>query len=447
MAPTSVHEESYDSRPARVGTPAWLMVLWAAGLVVVAFLAGAMAGIVFERQQNEGRVVLDESWSELASVIDRIEADSYYRPVDAREQEAWQHELQQRAIDGLLQGSGDEYAAFLPPAEAAESSQRLTGEYEGVGVSITTNDDGEVEVVSIMVDSPADRADVRVGDVVEAVESTPIPPGGLELASNLLRGSAGTSVSIDLARDGEEAYSVQLTRERISTGEKTVGYRHIGPENVAVIQIALFSLTTPDELDQALDQAREDGAEHLVLDLRGNPGGWVSVASSVIGRFVDPERGPALLEDTWPSGDDMIPIPIGEHDGERFEGEIVVLVDENTASAAEIVASALQHYDRAVVAGEPTFGKGSVQRVYDLPSGESLRLTVAEWFAPDQAPLQGVGVLPDAAIPTEGTVQELMGELLPIFEGERPPVDGTPDAGRATPAASPHASGASIQAS
>lgn len=432
MAPPTVHGESYDSSAGSHGIPTWLKIAWGIGLAVVVFLAGVTAGIMLERRQIEDAVVLDNSWRELGEVIDRLESDSYYRPEDVEGIEKWRAELERRAIDGLLQGSGDDYAAFLPPAEAAESSRRLTGEYEGIGVTIARNHEGEVEVVSIMIDSPADRADVRVGDIVKAVESTPIPKGDLELASNLLRGEAGTSVSVEFGREGQESYDVTLTREKIATGEKTVGYRYYPDDDVAVIQITLFALTTTDELDEALAQARTDGASRIVLDLRGNPGGWVSEAKDVIGKFVDPEAGPALLEDTWPAGDGMVPIPIGDSDGARYDGELIVLVDENTASSAEIVASALQHYDRAVVVGVPTFGKGSVQRVYDFDTGESLRLTVAEWFTPAGQRLQDVGVTPDVELDPEGPVEDLLPTLVPAFQSSPAP-DASPEA--ATPAA------------
>ena len=435
MAQTSVHEESYDSPSDRRGVPTWLKALWALGLVLVVFLGGMTAGIMVERQNHEDSVVLDESWQQLGKVITHLESDSYYRPDPDQSQEEWRNELERRAIQGLLEGSGDSYAAFLPPEEAAASSAQLTGEYEGVGVSIAENPQGEIEVVSIMVDSPAARADVRVGDVVEAVEATPIPEGDLELASTLLRGNAGTDVSIELSRTDAGPYDVTLTRERISTGAKTVSYAYLPSENVAVIQISLFALTTTGEIDEALELAREDDAGRLVLDLRGNPGGWVSEARNVIGRFVDPDAGPALLEDTWPAGDGMIEVPIGGGEAGQFQGEVIVLVDENTASAAEIVASALQHYDRATIVGVQTFGKGSVQRVYEFATGESLRLTVAEWFTPGEEPLQDVGVTPDVVIEPDGSVRDLMPKLVSIFEGERPePVEATPSAAPATPA-------------
>lgn len=418
MNQPSVLDESYDSRRSRWRLPTWLKAAWAIGILLIVLLGGLSIGMVLERQRYEDSVVLDSSWHELGDVIAFLETDSYYRPDDAESLEAWKEELERRAIDGLLQASGDAYAAYLPPAEAAESSQRLTGHYEGIGVSIGEDDGGEVEIVSIMVDSPADRADVRVGDIVQEVEATPIPEGDVELASTLLRGSAGTQVSIQFGRPDADSYEVTLERERIATGEKTVGYRYFPEERVGVIQIAIFSQTTTGELDEALALAEEDGVERIVIDLRGNPGGWVSEAQKVIARFVDPDAGPALLEDTWPAGDGMVDLPINNGDSPRYSGDLIVLVDENTASAAEIVTSALQHYDRATVVGDQTFGKGSVQRVYDFPTGESLRLTVAEWFSPGGQRPQEIGVIPDVETETEAAVQELLPELLPAFDGD-----------------------------
>ncbi|HEV2128385.1 MAG TPA: S41 family peptidase [Thermomicrobiales bacterium] len=419
MAPSPGQQESYGAPPDRRHIPRWLIVLWSIGIAVLVFFGGIMVGLLAERDRHEDAVVLSEDWQELGTVIEHLERDSYYRPGAGAEADAWREELERRAIEGLLEGSGDNRAAFLPPAEAARSSAALTGEYEGIGVSIAENDQNEIEVVSVMLDSPAQRADVRVGDVVETVEGTPIPAGELETASNLLRGGAGTDVEIALSRPGGEPYELTLTRERISTGETTVAYRFFPEEDLAIISISLVALTTTEELDTALEHAEEDGAGQLVLDLRGNPGGWVSEATKVVGRFVDHEEGPALLEDTWPAGGGMIPLDIDGDGAERFDGEMLVLVDQHTASASEIVASALQYYDRAVVVGQPSFGKGSVQRVYDLDSGESLRLTVAEWFTPGEEPLEGIGVTPDVELEdSTSSLEELVPTLDDVLGGE-----------------------------
>ena len=433
MTPSSTSGESYDDPDRSRGLPRWLKVLWIASLVVIIFLAGATAGLLVERQRYDGMVVLDSSWRERGAVISLIERDSYYRPVDAEDDADWQATIERHAIEGMLGASGDDYAAFLPPKEAAASSARLTGQYEGIGVSIGA-DSGEVEIVSVMLDSPAERADIRVGDVIETVGATPIPDGDVDLAVSLLRGKAGTDVSLEVSRPGNESHSVTLTREKISTGEKTVGYRYFPEHDLGVIQIALFASTTPDELDAALALARADDVDRLVLDLRGNPGGWVTAATEVIGRFLDPGVGPALLEDTWPRGGEMVELPIRGEDAERYTGELIVLVDGNSASAAEITASSLQYYGRATIVGQQTFGKGSVQRVYDFTSGDSLRLTVAAWYTPGGDPLQGVGVAPDVEIATDAPFETIAPVLAQIFAGEVPQASPS-----ATPAASPAA--------
>ncbi len=413
------HQESYAAPADRRHIPRWLIVLWSIGIALLVFLGGVMLGFLAERDRYEDAVVLSEDWQELGTVIEHLERDSYYRPDAEMEADAWREQLERQAIEGLLEGSGDNHAAFLPPAEAARSSAALTGAYEGIGVSIAENERDEIEIVSVMLDSPAQRSDVRVGDIVEAVSGTPIPAGGLETASELLRGRAGTDVEVAFSRPGGDEFELTLTRERISTGETTVAYRYFPEDDLAVISISLFALTTTEELDTALEHAQEDGAGKLVLDLRGNPGGWVSEATRVIGRFVDPRKGPALLEDTWPSGGGMVPLDIVDDGAERFDGEMVVLVDQHTASASEIVASALQYYDRAAVVGQPTFGKGSVQRVYDLDSGESLRLTVAEWFTPDEEPLEGIGVTPDVELEVQASIEDLVPELADILGSEQ----------------------------
>lgn len=421
-------DSSYDQKGTRSRwMPLWLRMLWGIGAMLIVFLAGLAVGIVVERERYEDKMILDSSWQELGDVISFIETDSYYRPDTEDALERWQADLERGAITGLLRASDDAYAAYLPPDEATASSERLTGMYEGIGVSIGETDDGRIEVVSVMVDSPADQADVRVGDTVEIVESTPIPSGDLDLAASLLRGDAGTTVSVQFGRDGDGQFTLTLERKSISTGVKTVGYRFFPESRTAVIQISLFATTTTDELDQALALAKEDDVQRLMLDLRGNPGGWVFEAQKVIGRFVEESAGPALLEDTWPAGHGMINLPIENDGAPKFNGEMIVLVDENTASAAEIVAGALQDHDRAAVVGETTFGKGSVQRVYDFATGESLRLTVAEWFTPDQSPLQDVGVDPDFVIKTDVDIELIVERADSLFANDGPrPDSATP---------------------
>ncbi len=416
-----------DTTPgAQSWTPWWLRALWIVGVLLMVFLGGIVVGMLVERNSYDDKVVLDSEWRDLGRVISYLETEAYYRPQGAEHIDQWQEAIEAGAINGMLDASGDAYARFLPPSEAAASSARLTGRYEGIGVSIGASEDEEVEIVSVMLNSPAARADVRVGDIVAEVGATPIPMADVELAAELLRGEAGTDVSLRLERAGEGSVRLDLTREVVETGEKTVGYQYYPDADLGVIEVTLFARTTVEELDTALAQAEEDGVSRLVLDLRGNPGGWVAAAQGIIGRFVPEGAGPALLEDTRPAGGEMLNLPIRSGEGDIYDGGLIVLVDPYTASAAEIVAGALQDYDRATIVGVESFGKGSVQRVYEFSGGESLRLTVAEWFTPQGRPIQEAGIEPDVELDVDEPIEGLLPALDKVFGGADGSDAGTP---------------------
>lgn len=428
MDPRTTAPDSDAPSEKRPWMPIWLRSLWVVGIALIIFLGGIVVGMLVERNSWDDQVVLGEEWSDFGAVVSYLESDDYYRPQAPDDIEQWQDAAEAGAIRGLLDASGDAYAQYLPPNEAAASSARLTGAYEGIGVSIGEGDDEEVEIVGVLLDSPASRADVRVGDIVAEVDATPIPTGDVDLAAELLRGDAGTGVSVTLERTGEEAVRLDLMREVVETGERTVEYLYFPEAEIAVIDITLFATTTVDEIDAALARAQEDGVTRLVLDLRANPGGWVSAAQGVIGRFVPDSAGPALLEDTRPADGEMLELSIRNGDQPVYDGELLVLVDPYTASASEIVAGALQDYDRATVVGMHSFGKGSVQRVYEFPGGESLRLTVAEWFSPEGRRIQDQGIEPDVALSVDRPIEELLPDLERLFSGEEPIYVATPSA-------------------
>jgi carboxyl-terminal processing protease len=164
------------------------------------------------------------------------------------------------------------------------------------------------------------------------------------------------------------------------------------------IAVSIFGDRTVLELDEALATARDNGTTGIVLDLRGNGGGWVKSAQETLGRFLPDSVGPAMYEDTTPGRGDEIAIPIVNGEVPPTALPLIVLVDGNTASAAEIVAGSLRDYDRALVIGVPTVGKGSVQRIFDFSDGASLRVTVAEWFTPSKGRIQDEGVRPDVLL-------------------------------------------------
>jgi carboxyl-terminal processing protease len=162
--------------------------------------------------------------------------------------------------------------------------------------------------------------------------------------------------------------------------------------------VTIFGDNTTGELDQALARAEAEGVEGIVLDLRGNGGGWVTSAQEMVGRFVPEESGPALYQDVDPSDEELASEPIIGGGARAFDVPLAVLVDGGTASASEIVAGAIRDYERGVLVGENTFGKGLVQRVHDFDDGSSARVTFARWLTPDQIPIPEEGLVPDVVV-------------------------------------------------
>jgi carboxyl-terminal processing protease len=309
----------------------------------------------------------------------------------------YERQLETAAIRAMTDGLPDDYSIYLEPLAHAPLAEDLRGEYEGIGVWVD-HKDGVLTIVSPIPGSPADEAGLRPGDVIEAADGHPLAGVSQEEALKLIRGPAGTTVRLTIRRpDQHDPLDVPVVRQAITV--PAVIYEPVAGGRVAWIAITSFGDHTTAQLDAALRQAREDGVEGIVLDLRQNAGGWVTAAQETIGRFVPAERGPALYEDTAPGDGDAIEAePIIGGGEEVFSLPMVVLVDGGTASASEIVAGALRDYGRAKLVGTPTFGKGLVQRVHDFADGASLRLTFAGWLTPNQTPIPEEGLAPDILV-------------------------------------------------
>ena len=242
---------------------------------------------------------------------------------------------------------------------------------------------------------------------------------------SLIRGPAGTSVLLTIQRPGvPEEFDVSVDREAIVI--PAVVYDTTAEGTVAHITVAIFGDNTTLELDEALNQADEAGVAGIVLDLRGNGGGWVTSAQEMIGRFIPEDAGPALFQDLDLQDDgDLISEPIVGGGETAFDVPLVVLIDGGTASAAEIVAGAVRDYDRGTLVGEPTFGKGLVQRVHDFDDGSSARITFARWLTPDERPIPDAGLAPDIIVSNapESTDDLQLERAISVVLGDQAKVD------------------------
>ncbi len=301
------------------------------------------------------------------------------------------------AIRGALSTLQDPYTIFVEPQPRALEKAELEGQFGGIGAYITRGQAGEV-ILTPMVDSPAEQAGVQEGDVVLRVDDTPVTP---EMTSDqvvlLIRGEVGTQVVLTLQRVGvADPMVVTVTRKNIET--PSVEWRTLDQDPaIGYIRIRLFTERTGRELERALQDLREAGITSLILDLRDNGGGLLDAAVDVTSQFL--REGVVLYEDRRDESEKFYSVKKG---GLALDLPLVVLVNGGTASASEIVAGALQDHGRGSLIGEKTFGKGSVQLVYDLTDQSSLHVTVARWLTPSQHRIDGEGLKPDLeVIPTE----------------------------------------------
>ena len=296
------------------------------------------------------------------------------------------------AIRGMLETLDDKYTAFIEPDVAAILEEDATGQFEGIGAFVDLDESGRVRIVDTFEDGPAAEAGLRAEDRVVAVDGDSVVGDPLYEAIGKIRGPAGSDVTLTVEREGTpEPFSVIVTRAKL---EIPIVEHEMLDEDVGYIRLHEFSATASDSLEEGLEMLLEQDPQGIVLDLRQNPGGWLDQAIEVADLFL---------------GDELVAVERFSDGREREfnagsgdiaeEIPLVVLVNNGSASASEIVAGALQDQERAPLIGTQTFGKGSVQRPFSLSDGSELRVTVALWFTPDDQRIQGQGLTPDVEVP------------------------------------------------
>ncbi|MGF1549072.1 MAG: S41 family peptidase [Sphingomonadaceae bacterium] len=319
------------------------------------------------------------------SVFERVRA-AYVEPVD-------DEELIRGAIDGML-ASLDPHSGYLDASDFENLRTQTEGSYGGLGLTVTM-EDGAVKVVTPTEDTPADRAGMKAGDYITHLDGELIYGGTLDEAVERMRGEPGTSIQLTVVRPGrDQPFDVTITRAIIELKPVKWEVR----DRVGILNINSFNVNTGDAVLSALNSIdKAIGGKPLgyVVDLRSNPGGLLDQAIAVADAFL--ERGEVVSQRGRDKGDIE---RFYARAGDAAHGlPVVVLVDAGSASAAEIVAGALQDHRRAIVMGERSFGKGSVQTLLPLSRDSALRLTTARYFTPSGQSVQEGGIRPDIAVP------------------------------------------------
>lgn len=299
--------------------------------------------------------------------------------------------LMQGAIRGMMEAVGDDYTYYMDPKAHEMESTSLSGEYQGIGAYVDTQGD-YLTIVSPLEGSPAKAAGLRPGDQIIAIDGEDMTGVAPEEARQKVLGEAGTTVVLTIQREGEsEPLEYSIVRARITVPSVTGEMRDDG---IAYIDINQFGDNTTAQLRDKLDELLAQNPKGIILDLRFNPGGYLITSVEVMSEFID--EGVVLIEQY---GDGTRDTYNALGNGRATDLPIVVLINEGSASASEIVAGALQDYGRAKLVGVQSFGKGSVQVVSPLSNEQgAARVTIAKWLTPNERMIQGIGLTPDYVV-------------------------------------------------
>lgn len=302
-------------------------------------------------------------------------------------------ELNYAMIEGALDTLDDQYTRFLDPEMAQRERESLEGAYEGIGAFVRETDEGFIEITRPIDNQPAQQAGILSGDIIIGVDGEDIIGQSIDEVINKVRGPRGTEVRLLVVREGvDEPFEVLITRARV---EIPIIETAMLEGNIAYLHLTTFAaFNIDDAVEDEIGRLLAENPQALILDLRDNPGGFLDASVNIADLFL--KEGVVLYERSNNGNFDRT--------FESFDGDIaenipmVVLVNQGSASASELVAGSLRDNDRAILIGSQTFGKGSVQQIRSISDGSELRVTIAKWYTPDDVNINDEGLTPDIVV-------------------------------------------------
>ena len=358
-------------------------------------LFGAISG-VFGQELQPPKAEEDNGYSQIAIFAKALEL---IRQDYVDENKTSYHDLVNAAMKGML-SSLDPHSQFMDPNDFRDMQDDTRSRFNGLGIEVSMKN-GLPTVVTAMEDTPAAKAGILSGDQILRINGMSTERMDLQDAINVLRGPAGAKVNLTLLRPSTKEikeYTLQRAEIKIQSvkGERLLAPELTGPFRIGYVRLIQFNEPTAEELSKALDNLQKQGMQALILDLRNNPGGLLNSAVEVCGQFLPPNTRVVSTQGRVPSQQHDYSTSAVSKPRPNFP--MVLLINEGSASGAEIVAGALKDLRRAVLVGETTFGKGSVQNVLQLPDGSAVRFTTAKYYTPGRQVIQGNGVTPNIRV-------------------------------------------------
>ena len=304
--------------------------------------------------------------------------------------------LERAAIEAVLKASGDQWANYFPQESVKNLTQTLEGRYSGIGIWLRKNKSGVLEVASVQANSPAAKAGIKVLDAVIDINGVGLEGASVATAIAALRGAPNTKLQIGLERN-QDPLRLEIVRESILNGD-VVAYQLA----TKVVYIQISSITSQVSNDVAIALEKFPHSNGIVLDLRDNPGGLLNVAVDIASQFI---AGGTVVSYSRKNGSEVI---LESTNNNPDSAAMTVLISRSTASAAEVISGALQDRNRAVILGEKSYGKGTVQEIIDLVDGSKLEITIGKYRTPNGRIIDQVGIAPDLLVPDNQVIEKAL---------------------------------------
>lgn len=352
-------------------------------ILVVILIASSVAGcslLTTPAARGSSFSQVDEAWGIISrEYVDKSKVD--------------QAVLGRAAVKGMVDGLNDPYSTYLDPQEYALSITHQQGQFGGIGATVGVRD-GQVIVTAPIAGTPAEKAGVKAGDAILAVDGKSTTGMGVEQVVLLIRGAEGTAVTITILHEGTSA-PVDLTITRGQIDVPSVSYEM--KDTIAYFRISYFSERTDDEMLPLLSNLPKTPATGIIIDLRGNPGGPVDTVVNIASHFIPSGIVLSIVDNASREVTYNV-----KNTGVRTSLPVVLLTDNFSASGSEVLSGAMQDHKRGIVAGDKTFGKGSADRWFQLSDGSAIYLTTSRWLTPNRRLIEGKGIEPDFKLDLKG---------------------------------------------
>lgn len=354
-------------------------------VVVVAMMVGSII-TMFIKDTNcvrSSTKVTGNNYSEFQPLYEAYELvkKNYYETVDTRK-------LVDGAINGMMESLGDKHSIYFDKESKEAFDSELSGTYYGIGAEIKLNEDKTVSISKIFDDSPAQKAGLKVNDIFISIDKTSVEGKNASEVASMLKSSSAKKAVVVVKRDGKKM-TFEITKENITLFSVSSEMLKSGDNNVGYINVGIFGEKTYLQFSNALKKLESDNMNSLIIDLRGNSGGYLTTVTNMLNMFID--NGKVIYKMQTQKG-------ITEYKSSLSNGrnyKIVILVDQDSASASEIMAIAMKEQYGAVLVGEKTYGKGTVQTTSDLSDGTMIKYTIEKWLTPSGKCIDGEGIIPD----------------------------------------------------